>query len=525
LGSHFVTKQIICYVICKFLNSLFKGEKIMKKNSFTWRLLFVLTFCLSQTVIAHQEEIEKPSTPRYMFLDPLLAEVKENVTIRVNPPLSKEIVLRRENPWEFIITYYLSVIDEGDKLRMWYNCRDAKNVLRYLGYAESTDGVHWKKPNLGLISFNGSRENNLINLSSFEGNVFRDPNAKSEEEQYVYVTNSKGGISRYHSPNGLTWTRDEKPLFGFECDSQNCLLWDPFLKKYVLFLRGWARGRTVARLEVGRIDQPIDLYPHEGNTQRNIRNIKRLPLIRSELPVTFKSHDSDPANTEIYTNAMQLYPVDPHWYIGFPSMYRLATPPKHPVTGNSDGRTEIRFVASKDGKKWEEFDRSAYISPGVKGDEDENIIYVGAGMVVRGNEVWQYATGHKASHGDAIRRETHGDGTIYLYRQRIDGFVSLDFPDEGGRCVTQPVKIEEEQLLLNLDTGALGNLRVGLLDKNGKPIKGFSVEDCVPLQTNDLSATVSWKTKNDLKELKEKIVQLELQGKRSKLYSFRFESP
>ena len=31
-----------------------------------------------------------------------------------------------------------------------------------LGYAESDDGVHWVKPSLGLVEFEGSRENNKI---------------------------------------------------------------------------------------------------------------------------------------------------------------------------------------------------------------------------------------------------------------------------------------------------------------------------------------------------------------------------
>jgi len=29
-------------------------------------------------------------------------------------------------------------------------------------YYESADGIHWERPNLGLIEFDGSRENNLV---------------------------------------------------------------------------------------------------------------------------------------------------------------------------------------------------------------------------------------------------------------------------------------------------------------------------------------------------------------------------
>ena len=29
-------------------------------------------------------------------------------------------------------------------------------------YAESKDGVNWRKPKLGIVEYNGSRENNLV---------------------------------------------------------------------------------------------------------------------------------------------------------------------------------------------------------------------------------------------------------------------------------------------------------------------------------------------------------------------------
>ena len=32
----------------------------------------------------------------------------------------------------------------------------------YIGYCESTDGVHWEKPELGLVDFNGSQANNIV---------------------------------------------------------------------------------------------------------------------------------------------------------------------------------------------------------------------------------------------------------------------------------------------------------------------------------------------------------------------------
>ena len=75
-------------------------------------------------------------------------------------------------------------------------------------------------------------------------------------------------------------------------------------------------------------------------------------------------------------------------------------------------------------------------------------------MVVRGDEIWQYGTGFHSRHGDRKARRRKGDGIIYRYVHRVDGFVSLDFGLEGGKCLTAPVKVDGGRLRVNVDTGA-----------------------------------------------------------------------
>lgn len=99
----------------------------------------------------------------------------------------------------------LSVIQEGNRYRLWYGCswtvRDravvAPDGRLQLGsegrgsgvcYAESSDGFHWDRPSLGTVEFEGSRDNNIISLSGLEGitgHVFLDPNAPKEERYKV----------------------------------------------------------------------------------------------------------------------------------------------------------------------------------------------------------------------------------------------------------------------------------------------------------------------------------------------------
>src|SRR5687768_975855 len=64
---------------------------------------------------------------------------------------------------------YGTVIKDGGKFRMWYlgmieselKSYNAPGWWRPMCYAESADGVHWTKPELGLVELNGSKRNNI----------------------------------------------------------------------------------------------------------------------------------------------------------------------------------------------------------------------------------------------------------------------------------------------------------------------------------------------------------------------------
>ena len=61
-------------------------------------------------------------------------------------------------------------------------------------------------------------------------------------------------------------------------------------------------------------------------------------------------------------------------------------------------------------------------------------------------------------------------------------------------------------------------------DEHGKPLAGFTPEQCQVQRTNATYATVAWQGKNDLSTLRGREVRLSFTGSRSKLYSFFFEA-
>ena len=462
----------------------------------------------------------RAQSPRHLFLDPAIIQQAEHAALHVNPPQQREIVIRPDRPWEqLMISFYLTVRDEEGRLRLWYVCRDQANQPN-VAYAESTDGVRWTKPNLGIVEYAGSKENNLVGLTSLEGVVCQDPKAPAAE-RYAYVTHLiTEGMVRFFSPDGWHWRRDAAPLLRFGSDTQNVTFWDDRLGRYVLYLRGWSRGedtklyRKVVRAELPALTAPLAIEP--SVTSRRLWGKDKVAVIDDELPTVFAADEHDPANSDVYNLSAQPYPLDPRWYVGFPSMLQRER-------NTSDGRLEMHFAGSRDGLAWHRYDRTPYVTPGLAESESASMVFMGTGLVVRGDEIWQYGTGLRTRHGDREARQARTDGVIYRYVQRVDGFVSLDFEREGGRCVTAPVQADGARLLLNVNTGALGDLRVAVLETNGEAIEGLGAEECEVLRTNSTHAAVVWKSGEELTSLAGREVRLEFIGAAAKLFSFRFE--
>ncbi|MBI5693822.1 MAG: hypothetical protein HZC55_27420 [Verrucomicrobia bacterium] len=441
---------------------------------------------------------------RHLFLDPAILATTEGAVLKANPAQRRETVISPDRPWErHMISFFLTVRDEGGKLRMWYVCRDdwGAGGQANLAYAESTDGITWSKPDLGVYEYKGSRANNLVGVHSLEGVVFRDPNMPPEQ-RYIYVSTGKAktadkavpvptSIFRHHSPDGLHWQRDPQPLIEAGSDTQNVVWWDELRKEYVVIVRGWTTDgyRKVNRLALPSLTVPTSVRPDRSN---------RRQYFNQEIPTILICDGEDPVRTDIYNLSAQPYVLDPHWYVAFPTFLRrwaANDERRQPGMKSSVGPTEVQFAGSRDSLKWHRYDRPAYAPPGIAAPEKKNMVFMGTGLVVRRDEIWQYGTEFESAHGDIEARKRKTDGFIVRWVQRVDGFVSLDTGTTAGSARTVPVKVAGRQLLLNLDTGALGELRVGLVGADGRPVPGFAVEDCAPIEYTN----------------------------RTKLYSFRFE--
>ncbi len=111
---------------------------------------------------------------------------------------------------------------------------------------------------------------------------------------------------------------------------------------------------------------------------------------------------------------------------------------------------------------------------------------------------------------------------VRRYRLRIDGFVSVHSPYDGGSLVTKPLTFTGNRLTLNYATSAAGGLRVELQTPDGAPIEGFSLGDCPEIIGDRINHVVSWDKGPDIGALASKPVRLRFEMKDADLYSLQF---
>lgn len=459
---------------------------------------------------------------RELFVDDFLIESMTNVRLELQHPQPQEIVFACDQPWEGNTCIYFRVIPDDGKFRMWYqgahwqfDPKDPKpNHPYHLCYAESDDGIHWTKPNLGLVEAHGSKDNNIC-LSGFLDNCtpFKDDNPDCPPgEKYKAIGAAKEGLIAWQSPDGIHWQRlGDKPLITQGAfDSQNVAFWDPQIKKYRAYIRDFHDNLRDIRLAVSdnfrdwTIPEMLDVAP----------------TVKGE---------------QFYTNCIARYPRAPHLFLGFPvryverrwspSMKALPDLAHREIRAKAGERigtaiTDGVFMSSRDGfhfHRWPEaFLRIGPERPGswVYGDcyAAHGLIETESRLPGAPNEFSMFIAEHYWRIEEKIRRWT----------LRIDGFVAATAPLAGGQLLTKPVKFQGKRLSLNFATSAAGSLRVELTDAAGKPLPGFSLADCDETFGDSLERTITWQGKSDTSSLAGKPIRLRFQLNDADVYALRF---
>jgi hypothetical protein len=482
---------------------------------------------------------------RELFVDDrLIDRLGGKAMLRLHHPRREEIALVHDAAWEGSGSGYHSVFHDGTKYRMYYKAwhldfstgkLNTNTHPLYTCYAESDDGLRWTKPELGLIEFKGSKANNITIASGPIGEavidaghpaVFRDDNPNAPDDaryKAIVVSKSPRGMFPLKSADGLTW----RPLAGRPIitegafDSQNLAFWDDERQEYRAYWRIFTSGVTNE-----------STWKPAGVRAIRTAASKDFLSWNGQADLTY----ADSPMEHLYTNQVKPYHRAPHLLVGFPTRYverawsdSLRSLPEREhreLRSKSEQRfgtaiTEGLFMASRDGvafKRWNE----AFLQPGPEREGSWNygdqyiawhVVETKSPLAGAANELTLYAS---------ESYWTHNSSCLRRYTLRLDGFVSASAPMSGGELLTQPVRFAGAALSVNFATSAAGSLRVEFQDASGRPIPGFTLEDCPALFGDSVDRPVAWKSGGDVKSLAGQPVRLRFVLEDADLYAYVF---
>jgi len=461
---------------------------------------------------------------KQLLFDDRFIEASRGVALHMNPPQKLGAVLRPEKPWEDkSFGFCASVLEDGGTFKLFYETWSTKGTFVCL--ATSTDGAHWERPSLGLIEVGGSKDNNIVWRADGESVVFLDPHGKPEERFKMIAMQhwpdpKQGGLYCNTSPDGLHWKAGPRVL-DLGPDTANQAAWDGQRGKYVAYVRKWDPNRKVGRIEMDDIMQPWP-YTKLDDQAYFIWGKESIAVPSREMPTAFGYDEHDPMVSDHYNPAVVEYPWAANAYFSFPAAYMHFPEPPVGKYGN-DGLLDIQLAVSRDGVEFHRPQRGPYIALGLPGEPDSASNYMAVGMVRKGSYLYQLYGGYAVTHGLPEAEQKLPIGSLCAVRQRLDGFISVDAPWEGGEFLTPPLTFTGKRLVLNLDTSAMGVCQVGLLDAAGEPLAGFGADECDELRGNSTAMPVTWGGKSDLSGLAGKAVRLHVVMRSAKLYAFQFE--
>jgi hypothetical protein len=450
------------------------------------------------------------------------------------PRRGGKLEVKPENPWEVkgIDIEQMVMMPQG-KIMAWARCTDEKGKRRHC-CLESTDGVNWTRPKVGLVEYGGSKENNLI-PSGPKGRIFIDPHGSAEErfksasngdmptEEFEKLRQKPEWRDRpvskmaqeddpgrvdcvfgYVSPDGYTWTKLEEPLTIEESDGDQTVYWDAKLNKYVMYLRAYSVGARAEGYPVDH-DRRHKFLPRRVIARSESADFRRFPLSETIIET---SNEMGPSDT-YYLNARTTVPGAPDFHLMFPTRYILA-----------EDNTALDLYTSFDGKVW-------HIAPGCPlmrtadfGQWDGGCLFFLPQLIEQASGDWVllYRANvfpHKYPRG----KQLEDYGTAVWPKGRL---MAIEATEKGG-FTTPAILAPGQKLRINALTSRVGEIRVEAAGLDGKPIPGHSFANSNPIMGDQFRAPITWKETDALGVEASKPVVLRFLVNKAKIYGLDFE--
>lgn len=426
----------------------------------------------------------------HLFIDDYLVDQTDGITRRVNRPLRDPdipnpiITGREDRNYQPFLTVLRD--PETGVFRIWYGAygESPDGVTSHIGYMESDDGIHWKRPARQLedpapIQFGSS----VID----DGPEYPDPSRR-----YKLGWWKDGGLKIATSPDGITWT----PLAPYVVLKHNHditnIIRDPLRDRYVATVsvyttgEGWTGNRRITLQS-----ESADLLHWS----------KPWLIIRPRPEV-------DPGETQFY--AMNGHLFRGNLWIGLVKVLRdeLKAP------GTPEGAFGVGHSAlawTRDGKHWVR-DTEPFFEPDPDPAAWDHAHAWLDWQLPVGDEVFIYYGGYKSGH----KMNRYEERQIGLVRMKRDRYVAREARGESGTLRTPLVVLEGESITLN--ARADGEIRVRVLGADGQTLDGFGLDDCAPITGDSVAHPVTWRRVSRIPQGQP--VRLEFRLTDAELYAF-----
>ena len=252
---------------------------------------------------------------RELFVDHYLIDKLDGASLKLHEPRDEGIALQLDRQWEGPYPWTFTVLKDGDLYRMWYRGLYERSSgggpKSSICYAESSDGVSWTRPNLGLFEVRGIKDNNVVMPGNGTLSPFLDarPGVPSAE-RYKALS----GPRVYVSPDGFHWKKlREEPVMSYDgpaWDSQNVAFWSESEQCYVAHVRTY-------RLMADTLEESQKVYRRmygdDGHGWRWIARSTSQDFVNWSEVVDMDFGDTP--YEQLYTNGTHPYFRAPHIYV------------------------------------------------------------------------------------------------------------------------------------------------------------------------------------------------------------------
>lgn len=419
-------------------------------------------------------------------------------------------------PDEYRAQFYGSVIRHGGKFKMWYvaadmEALDALTTRSFYGwrpaYAESEDGIHWTKPNLGLVDYRGSRKNNLVLIDPPEVMglhlvVLHEPEEPDPSRHFkmmltvrTYFSGEKASTSvPLFSADGLRWhlAIDARPE-NYAIPSQKLTLPLEAFEQSGLF-----RWQGMYHL-TGQQLPPVAWLP-DGQPGGRVMTVlrskdfvhwsatKSLSFVRYGYRSTASGQGEEahlPAS--IWNRGNVLLGIYGLW---------------HGAAQAHDRRLDLGLLLSNDGIHFREaIPDFVFVPSGKAGSWDAHGLLQGQGFENVGEETYIWYGNWDLSN----RKVTEMSSQVGLVTLKHDRFGCLlvQHPSKPANLISCPLRVTQP-VRLSINAEGLSEharLRVELLDQDENLLSDYTGERSLQVRESGLRRPIEWRGKKRIEGL------------------------